>query len=362
MDINDIKKKIKNIKKKFIFLKKITKFNKIKKKIQKIKQIFNKNIWTNYKYSLKITNKYLFLKKSFKKINNFDTKIKKINQYLKEKPHNIIKNKNNIKNIKKIYSDLKKLNLKFLLNKKHDIKNCYIEIKPGSGGIDAQDWSYILYKMYKKWAKKKKYKIKTLNIIYAETAGIKSATILICGKYAYGYLKNESGIHRLIRYSPFNANKKKHTSFCSISVYPEINKIKKIKIIPSEIKIDVYKASGAGGQHINKTESAVRITHIPTKITTQCQNSRSQHKNKKQAIKQIISKLDTLLNKKNKKNKTFTQKQIRSYFFNIPKIKDHILKLDISNINYILHGNIDVFIKKNLIKKYQKNEKDNIYI
>ncbi len=222
--------------------------------------------------------------------------------------------------------------------------------------------------MYIKWSEKKKYKINILEKIKSETSGIKSSVISITGKYAYGYLKNETGIHRFIRKSPFNTNKKRHTSFISVFVYPEIKeKNKLIQLNNSEIKIDVYKSSGTGGQHVNNTESAVRITHIPTKITTQCQNYRSQHQNKEQAIKQIIFKLNKYFEDKKKIQKDKNQQnkseikwgnQIRSYILDKKIIKDIKSKIKTNNINCILNGNIDIFIEKNLEINYKKkNEK-----
>ncbi len=356
MDINIIQKNIKKINIKYKKIKKILKFHEIKKKIKKIQKIFTQNIWNNYNLYSKITKKYLILKKKYKKIIFIKKNIKILNKYLNNINENLYKKKKIKIKIHKVKEIINSFKIKIFLKNKNDKKNCYMDIKSGIGGIDAQNWAYKLYQMYKKWIEKKKFKKKILNITYTET-GIKSLTMLIIGKYAYGYLKNECGIHRLIRYSPFNSDKKKQTSFASIFIYPKINKSKKNILNLSEIKVDVYKSSGAGGQHVNKTESAVRIIHIPTGIKTQCQNSRSQHKNKKQAIKQIISKIYNFYKIKKKKIQKPQIKwgsQIRSYFLNNNRIKDHILKTEINNINHILNGNIDIFIKKNLEKKTNK--------
>lgn len=244
-----------------------------------------------------------------------------------------------------------------MFTQKYDKKNCYIEIQSGSGGIEAQDWSKILFKMYMKWAKKKKFSTKIISISYDELNGIKSATIKIKGKYSFGWLRTESGIHRLVRKSPFNTGNKRHTSFSSIFIYPIIKKNNKLEIKKSDLKIDVYKSSGAGGQHVNKTESAVRIKHIPTGIIVKCQNSRSQHKNKKYAIQQIISKIfniqiQTQALKKKKMNAKKLNinwgNQIRSYILDASRIKDERTKLETKKIQKFLNGNINKFIKKSL--------------
>lgn len=244
--------------------------------------------------------------------------------------------------------------------KKYDIYNCYIDFQPGSGGAEAQDWTAILLRMYLKWSEKKKFKTKIINKLTDEQAGIKSATLHIIGKYAFGWLRTESGIHRLVRNSPFNTNNKRHTSFSSIFVYPEIKNNTKININTNDLRIDVYKSSGAGGQHVNKTESAVRITHIPTGIVVQCQDNRSQHKNKKNAMKKIKENLYNLsIKKKNiEKQKTENEKsdirwsnQIRSYVFDDSRIKDLRTGIEIRNIQSVLNGNLDKFIKASLNMK-----------
>ncbi len=261
------------------------------------------------------------------------------------------------KSLKKIKKKINYLEFKKIFIKKIDKKNCYMDIKSGSGGIEAQNWSKMLLKMYLNWSYKKKFKTEIININNNELNGIKYATIKIKGKYSFGWLRTESGIHRLIRKSPFNSGNKRHTSFSSIFVYPIIKSKNFKKIHKSDLKIDVYKASGAGGQHVNKTESAVRITHIPSGIISKCQSNRSQHKNKKQAIKQIQSKIFNLQNKKNilKKKKINKNKskikwgnQIRSYILDDSRIKDERTGLETKNIQKFLNGKIDKFIKKSL--------------
>ncbi|MCW5197551.1 peptide chain release factor 2 [Buchnera aphidicola (Chaitophorus viminalis)] len=336
------------------------KLKKYQEKSQEINEkLQNKNNWKQIKLITKLNKKK---KKIDKKIN--------LLKLIKKK---IIENKNLLKlsyelndlsilkdiskNISKIKNKIKNLNFSHMFKKKHDKKNCYIEIQSGSGGIEAQDWSKILFKMYLKWAQKKNFKTKIISVLYDEFNGIRSATIQVKGKYSFGWLRTESGIHRLIRKSPFNTGNKRHTSFSSIFIYPSIKKNKEIKIKKSDLKIDVYKASGAGGQHVNKTESAVRIKHIPTGIIVKCQNNRSQHKNKKYAIQQIISKIFTikLKNQALKKKKIDSKKldinwgnQIRSYILDDSRIKDERTKLETREIQKFLNGNLDVFIKKSL--------------
>lgn len=240
---------------------------------------------------------------------------------------------------------------------KNDKLNCYLDIQPGSGGVESQDWANMLLKMYLKWANKKKFITKIISKYKGEIAGIKSATIYISGNFALGWFRTETGIHRLVRKSPFNSTGKRHTSFASIYVYPDIKEKTKLKMLNSDIKIDVYRSSGAGGQHVNKTESAVRITHIPTNLVTQCQNYRSQHKNKEQAIKQMESKLYNLEIKKNKnakkdlenlKSKITWSKQIRSYILDLSIVKDTRTGVESNNIQHVLEGNLDTFVKASL--------------
>ncbi|CAL4043186.1 Peptide chain release factor RF2 [Buchnera aphidicola (Takecallis arundicolens)] len=244
-----------------------------------------------------------------------------------------------------------------IFQKKYDDCNCYLDIQSGSGGIDAQDWSKMLLRMYLKWLSRKKFKTEIIQELSGEIAGIKSATVRVIGKYAFGWLRTETGIHRLIRKSPFNSGNRRHTSFSSAFIYPEIDNIIKININPSDLRIDVYRASGAGGQHVNRTESAVRITHLPTSTVTQCQNERSQHKNKEQALKQMQCKLYNLeLKKKNYEKKIIEKNkssigwgnQIRSYVLDHCRIKDSRTGIEIRDTQSVLDGNLDVFIETSL--------------
>jgi peptide chain release factor 2 len=238
-----------------------------------------------------------------------------------------------------------------LFSSKEDISNAFMEIQAGAGGIDAQDWVDILFKMYTLWFEKKKFIYMITDISNGEVAGFKFISMKIIGKCVYGWLKNETGIHRLVRKSPFAQNNKRHTSFASVLIYAE-NLDKNLKTLDqSELKIETFRSSGAGGQHVNKTDSAVRIIHIPTKITVQCQAERSQNKNKLQALNQIKMKINALKILNNAKETTISDKtsitwgnQIRSYVFDKSYVKDLRTNQEINNINFILNGNLDIFI------------------
>ena len=248
-----------------------------------------------------------------------------------------------------------------LMNGEADQNNAFVEIHAGAGGTESQDWAEMLQRMYVRWAESKTYRVSLLQESRGEEAGIKSSTIKISGDFTYGWLKRESGIHRLVRISPFDSNKRRHTSFASIWVYPEIDEKIEVDINETDLRIDTYRASGAGGQHVNKTDSAVRITHIPTKIVVQCQNDRSQHKNKSNAMAMLKSRLYELEIKKRKEeeNKIHSEKkdigwghQIRSYVLHPYKlIKDLRTNHESSNVNDILNGDIDKFLEKSLTLK-----------
>ena len=248
-----------------------------------------------------------------------------------------------------------------LMNGEADQNNAFVEIHAGAGGTESQDWAEMLQRMYVRWAESKTYRVSLLQESRGEEAGIKSSTIKISGDFTYGWLKHESGIHRLVRISPFDSNKRRHTSFASIWVYPEIDEKIEIDINETDLRIDTYRASGAGGQHVNKTDSAVRITHIPTKVVVQCQNDRSQHKNKSNAMAMLKSRLYELelQKRKEEENKIHSEKkdigwghQIRSYVLHPYKlIKDLRTNHESSNVNDILNGDIDKFLEKSLTLK-----------
>ena len=260
---------------------------------------------------------------------------------------------------KKINENSKKFQVQNLLSKEIDINNCYLEVHAGAGGTESQDWAQMLLRMYSRWSESQDFKITVIQESYGEEAGIKSCTMKIEGDYSYGWLKFESGIHRLVRISPFDSNKRRHTSFASIWIYPEADDKIEININESDLRIDTYRASGAGGQHVNKTDSAVRITHLPTKIVVQCQNGRSQHKNKATAMSILKSRLYELevRKKEEKKQSISSQKkeigwgsQIRSYVLHpYQMVKDLRTGFETSDTNGVLGGDIISFLEKSLI-------------
>ena len=265
------------------------------------------------------------------------------------------------KGIKKLLSELDDIELKSTLSSEGDENNAILSINPGAGGTESQDWTQILMRMYMRWAEQSGFKVKVIELQPGDEAGIKSVTLTINGQYAYGYLKGEAGVHRLVRISPFDTNKRRHTSFAAVQVYPEISEDIDVEIIDDELRIDTYRASGAGGQHVNKTDSAVRITHLPTGIVTSCQNERSQHKNKAVAMKILKARLYDIKKKEQEekvegfigeKKEIAWGSQIRSYTLQpYQLIKDHRTGFEAGNVNAVLDGNLDDFIKEFLLLK-----------
>lgn len=252
---------------------------------------------------------------------------------------------------------LGELEFRRMFSGEYDSADCYMDIQAGSGGTEAQDWASMLLRMYLRWAEAKGYKTEIIEESDGEVAGTKSATIKIIGDYAFGWLRTETGVHRLVRKSPFDSGGRRHTSFSSVFIYPEVDDNIDIDINPADLRIDVYRASGAGGQHVNKTESAVRITHLPTNIVVQCQNDRSQHKNKDQAFKQLRAKLyEYEMQKKNadkqaaedNKSDIGWGSQIRSYVLDDSRIKDLRTGVETRNTQAVLDGDIDRFIEASL--------------
>ena len=268
--------------------------------------------------------------------------------------------------LKRIEKNINNLEIQTLLSGKYDINNAIITIHPGAGGTEAQDWAEMLYRMYARWANRNNFEIKELDYLQGDEAGLKSVTFSINGEYAYGYLKGEMGVHRLVRISPFDAGGRRHTSFTSIEVLPEITEDIEIEINPDDLRVDTYRASGAGGQHINKTSSAVRITHIPTNIVVACQSERSQIQNRETAMKMLKSKL---LNLKEKEHKNTIDElkgcqmdiawgsQIRSYVFcPYTLVKDHRTNFEVGNVQSVMDGDLNGFIDEYLRMNIQNKE------
>jgi peptide chain release factor 2 len=247
-----------------------------------------------------------------------------------------------------------------------DVNNAYLDVQAGSGGTEAQDWAEMLLRMYLRWGDQHGFKTQLIEASAGEVAGLKSATVKFEGKFAYGWLRTESGVHRLVRKSPFDAGNRRHTSFASVFVYPEIDENVEIEINPADLRIDTYRASGAGGQHVQKTDSAVRITHIPTGIVVQCQAERSQHKNRAQAFKQLRAKLYEMeLEKKYAERQALEEtkteiswgNQIRSYVLDQSRIKDLRTGVENSNTQAVLDGDLDMFIIESLKQGVGRVEK-----
>ncbi len=263
--------------------------------------------------------------------------------------------------VKELDRRIGELEFQNMLGEKDDPKNALLTIHPGAGGTESQDWAQMLMRMYVRWIEAKGFEYDVLDLQAGDEAGIKSVTIEVRGKYAYGYLKAEAGVHRLVRISPFDANSRRHTSFASVFVYPEIDNGIEVKIDPNDLRIDTYRASGAGGQHVNKTSSAVRITHIPTGIVVQCQSERSQHRNKDSAMKILMARLYQRKKEEEEQKLSEIEKskkdiawgsQIRSYVFHpYTLVKDHRTNVETSNVQAVMDGDLDPFIEAFLMKK-----------
>ena len=264
--------------------------------------------------------------------------------------------------IKNLKSEVKKNEIKCFLSSENDRLDCFLEIHAGAGGTESQDWAEMLRRMYIKWTSNKDFKFKLISEHRGDEAGIKSSTIKISGEYVYGYLKNESGIHRLVRISPFDSGARRHTSFASVWVYPVLDENIKIEILEKDLRIDTYRSSGAGGQHVNTTDSAVRITHLPTNIVVQCQNERSQHKNKDTCMTMLKARLyEYELEKKEKEDQNIEKSkseigwghQIRSYVLHPYRlVKDNRTGEESPDPSRILDGEIDNFLESSLYKLY----------
>jgi peptide chain release factor 2 len=260
---------------------------------------------------------------------------------------------------KKYMQDFENLELRAMLTGRDDARNAIVHIHPGAGGTESQDWAGMLFRMYMYWFAKRGWKTDLLDYEPAEEAGIKSAVIEVSGEYVYGFCKAELGVHRLVRISPFDSNARRHTSFASVFVYPEVDEVPEIEIKPDDLRIDTYRSSGAGGQHVNRTESAIRITHIPTNIVVTCQSDRSQHRNRESAMKVLTARLyQHWLDTEGAKNKIIEDSkteiawghQIRSYVFQpYQMVKDHRTNVETSNVQKVMDGDIDDFVRAYLL-------------
>ena len=320
------------------------------------------NFWQDKSYSKKIVKE----KKLYDDlINSYETSINKLNDLDDLNKLAIDENNLNIQNeifenIKDLRELVKKNEIKCFLSKESDSFDCYIEIHAGAGGTESQDWADMLRRMYLKWADKKNFKSSIISEHKGEEAGIKSTTIKIDGDYVFGWLKKESGIHRLVRISPFDSGARRHTSFASVWIYPVVDENINIEILEKDLRVDTYRSSGAGGQHVNTTDSAVRITHIPSKIVVQCQNERSQHKNKETCMNMLKARLyDYEIKKREEKNQNVESSksaigwghQIRSYVLQPYRlVKDNRTNYENTSPDKVLDGEIDEFLEQSLYK------------
>ena len=323
-------------------------------------------MWENNSESTTVMKKISFLEKDITLRKNLVQKAEDVEVLFEFLNENQVEEEEVKKELNNFSNLLKEFELKLILNGDNDISDAIITIHPGAGGTESQDWAEMLYRMYSMWSESKGFKFNVIDFQNGDEAGLKDCTVEISGDYAYGLLQAEIGIHRLVRISPFDSNSRRHTSFASVSVSPAVNEDIDIEINQKDLRIDTFRSSGAGGQHVNKTDSAIRITHIPSGIVTQCQTQRSQHKNKEQALKVLKSKLfqleveKQLLNKKElegEKKDIGWGSQIRSYVFHpYNMIKDHRTKHEVGNIKSVMDGNIDDFIYSYLLDKMEKNK------
>jgi len=322
-------------------------------------QLLEKEIWSDIDKSTDLNKRKTFLEKSLitykDSLNKLSDNKLLLDMALEDDDQTTIKQISD--EILELKPSIENLEFTKMFSGKMDSSNAFVDIQSGSGGTEAQDWADMLLRMYLKWAESKGFSATITESSPGEVAGIKSSSILIEGDYAYGWLRSETGVHRLVRKSPFDSGNRRHTSFASVFISPEINDDIEIEINNADIRVDTYRASGAGGQHVNKTDSAVRLTHIPTGTVSQCQNGRSQHKNKENALKQLKSKLYELELQKQKEEQQKLEdskadigwgSQIRSYVLDQSRIKDLRTNYETGNTSAVLDGNIDEFMRASL--------------
>ena len=358
LELEENKHKLLNLKSKINSIEEALNINNIETELKELEiKTGEPNFWDNQQSSGLVLTKMKHLQNKLEKFKKIETEYENLvdlNELLLEE-EDIELCKEVLKNTAKLEEDIEHLQLETLLSGKYDKNNAIVTLHPGAGGTESQDWVEMLYRMYSKWAISNGFEVHELDYLEGDEAGIKSVTFLVKGENAYGYLKGENGVHRLVRISPFDAGGRRHTSFASAEVLPEITEDIKLDINPDDIKMDVYRASGAGGQKVNKTSSAVRLTHIPTGIVTACQTERSQTQNREYAMTMLKSKL-LELKEKEQKEKIEDLKgvqrdiawgsQIRSYVFcPYTLVKDHRTNYEVGNIEAVMNGELNEFIE-----------------
>ncbi len=322
-------------------------------------QLGNPDLWQNFELSRQLNQEKANLEKSLHAIQSLKTAAAdalELAELAREEDDQDTLNAI-AEDVKDYSQEIDSLEFTSIFSGQMDASNAFVDIKPGSGGTEAQDWAEMLYKMYQHWALKKGFRIETVDYSDGEVAGIKSATLKIIGEFAFGWIRTENGVHRLVRKSPFDSGQRRHTSFASVFAYPEVDQQIEIDIDPGDLRIDTYRASGAGGQHVNRTDSAVRITHKPTGVVVQCQNDRSQHRNKAEAMAMLRARLFELERQKELEERQKLEdakpdiswgNQIRSYVLDQSRIKDIRTGVETGNVNAVLEGDLDEFIEASL--------------
>ena len=367
MDFSEIKSELKVILEKINNLKDTIKYMDKREKSGSLeKEMLIDGFWDSKEKSNEVVNEVKLLKSEIQKYDNIEKNYQEAEAYvdLAQEENDIDSLKEAEKIIEKLKTEIEKLEMSTLFSEEYDRNNAIVTIHPGAGGTESQDWALMLYRMYTRWSQRNEFSVEILDFQDGEEAGIKSVSFLIKGENVYGYLKCEAGVHRLVRISPFDSNSRRHTSFAAVEVLPEISDEIVVDIQPEDIEMDVYRASGAGGQHVNKTSSAVRLRHIPSGIVVTCQTERSQMQNREYAMKVLKSKLYKLERENHNKkinsikgevSENTWGNQIRSYVFcPYTLVKDHRTNYEVGNVQAVMDGKIDDFIYeylKNYVKK-----------